>query len=109
SAANIFIDPTFVPFAENGGTLNVTGLDPTRAVLVVSGDTSQVFLGSSFGPGSLSIPPNDGLFDGAPRTFTTILLATGGTGLGGNADVTAQQLFTWTGGSQFGTGTTFAT
>src|SRR6185295_541299 len=104
----VFIDPTFVPFAEPGGTLTVTGLDASRAALVLQDANSQIFFGTSFGPGPLNIPPDNGIFNGSPRTFTTILLATGGTGLGGEAGVTAQQLFTWTGGSQFGTGTTFA-
>src|SRR6185295_14397470 len=71
-ATNIHVDATFVPFATSGGaSLNVTGLDASHALLVVNGSSSEVFLGSTFGPQPLIIPPDNGNFnDGVARTFS---------------------------------------
>src|SRR6185295_5381563 len=100
-ATNIHIDAAFVPFATSGGaSLNVTGLDASHALLVVNGATSEVFLGSSFGPQPLVIPPDYTLT--ADTTVSTVTHAAdaggqGGDTLSGDYKLTATGLYHWSG------------
>ena len=94
--------------ANVAGTLTVTGLDATRALLVVDGSGSKVFLGSSFGPQPLVIPPSHEATGN--ETFSTIThgASPGNDVLSGNFTVTATGLYTWTGGTQQGTNVNLA-
>jgi len=101
-AANVLVDPSFVAFVGLGGDNGITGVDASRALLVLDGETSRLLLGSSVAP-SLTIGPGQ-LVDrstGIPQVFSMVTI-TGGT-LTGSDSVTAAAL-QWTGGQIAGTG-----
>ncbi len=96
----VHINPTFAAVT---GTGTINGLDTTRAIIVVSGINSQVFLGSA----SLVIPPDQTI--NTDQTFASATQSSGT--LSGTGTVTVLGPYIWTGSPNAislmsGTGTT---
>lgn len=92
-AGNVVIKSGYDPFTGLGGSNSVTGVDDTKALIVLDGASSKLRLGSF---PSLTLPPDYAV--NANETYSSVTHSSGT--LSGGSTLTVLDSYAWSGGTQ---------